>query len=242
MSGAPHDERFADYLAGRMTRDEAREFEQSLDGDDRSAIEVWEKLGELPMERPSPAVRQRFQQILQRESRPKMQWIPWAMAAALFAGGFFAGRITPSLNPPEDVTALRQEVRTLREAVIVSMLRQDSASDRLRGVQTSTTLNRPEPEVTAALMETLRRDPNVNVRLAAVDALKRLGSDASVRADLAGSLSAGDSPLVQIALIDAIVDLRDRKAAPALRQLGASSEVDKLVKERAKLALERIEQ
>jgi hypothetical protein len=241
MSGVPHEERFADYLAGRMTAEEARAFERSLDADDRSALEVWEKLGELPMERPSPSMRRRFEQHLSRQSRPKVQWIPWAMAAALFAGGFLIGKFVPA-KQPEDVTALRQEVRTLREAVIVSMLRQDSASDRLRGVQTSTTLNRPDPEVVGALLETLRRDPNVNVRLAAVDALKRFSSDQTVRTNLVGSLSANDSPLVQIALIEALVDLRDRSAAPAIRELGASEKVDKLVKERARLALERIDQ
>jgi HEAT repeat protein len=88
----------------------------------------------------------------------------------------------------------------------------------------------------------LRRDPNVNVRLAAVDALKRFSNDQTVRANLATSLSANDSPLVQIALIEALVDLRDRSAAPAIRKLGASENVDQLVRERARLALERIEQ
>lgn len=241
MSGVPHDERFADYLAGRMTAEEARAFERGLDADDRSALEVWEKLGELPMERPPANARRRFEQHLSKIARPKVQWAPWAVAAALLAVGFFAGKFV-SAKQPEDVTALRQEVRTLREAVIVSMLRQDSASDRLKGVLTSATLNRPEPEVTDALMETLRRDPNVNVRLAAIDALKRFSQDANVRSSLAGSLSATDSPLVQIALIDALVELRDRNAVTALRQIGASDGVDKLVKERANLALERIEQ
>jgi HEAT repeat protein len=241
MPGVPHDERFADFLAGRMTPEEARAFARDLDADDRTAIEVWEKLGELPAERPSPLVRRRFEQLLRQQSRPKVPWIPWAMAAAVFLGGFFAGRFIPKTQP-EDVTALRQEVQTLREAVIVSMLRQDSASDRLKGVLTTTSLNRPEPEVTDALMETLRRDPNVNVRLAAVDALKRFSNLSSVRSGLANSLSASDSPLVQIALIDALVETRDRNAVPALRQIGASDGVEKLVKERARLALERIEQ
>lgn len=241
MSGVPHDERFADYLAGRMTPEEAHAFERSLDADDRSALEVWEKLGELPLERPPARARLRFEKFLREQSRPKVQWAPWAMAAALFAGGFFAGKFVPP-SQPEDVTALRQEVRTLREAVIVSMLRQESASDRLRGVQTSTTLSRPDPEVIGALLETLRRDPNVNVRLAAIDALKRFSNDQTVRANLAASLSANDSPLVQIALIEALVDLRDRSAAPAIRKLGASENIDQLVRERARLALERIDQ
>ncbi len=241
MPGTPRDEQFADYLAGRMTREETLEFERHMDSDDRSAVDLWERLADLPADQPSPLVKQRFQQLLKSETHSHVRWIPWAMAAAIFAGGFFAGRIVP-VQPPEDVAALRQEVRTLRETVIVSMLRQESASDRLKGVLTSASLNRPDADVTAALIDTVRRDANVNVRLAAIDALRRFSGDQTVRANFAGSLSTGDSPLVQIALIDALVEMQDRSAAPALRRLGASTEVDKSVKERARFALERLEQ
>jgi HEAT repeat protein len=92
------------------------------------------------------------------------------------------------------------------------------------------------------LIDTLRHDPNVNVRLAAVDALKRFGNDDAVRGGIAGSLLENDSPLVQIAVIEALADLRDRGGIPALKELESAPQVDRIVRQRAKLALERIEQ
>jgi HEAT repeat protein len=125
------------------------------------------------------------------------------------------------------------------------MLRQTSASERLKGVLTSTTLDRPDPEVTAVLVETLRHDPNVNVRLSAVDALKRMSGDQNVRRGFAESLVASDSPLVQIALIDALMEnpavARDPQAANAFRTVAMAKQGEAVVKQRARLALERLE-
>jgi hypothetical protein len=243
MPGKPPDARFADYLAGRLTSAEARAFEAGMDGDDRSAADTWQRLGDLPEERPSPTVHRRFHEMLLAETRPRFQWKQWAAAAALFAGGVVAGRFLPVERVAGgDVVDLRQEVRSLRETVILSMLTQQSATDRLKGVITSTTLNRPDTEVVAALIQTVRADPNVNVRLAAIDALKRFGSDQRVRAGFVESLSSTESPLVQIALIDVLAELRERQAAPALKELETATRVDSIVKQRARLALERLQQ
>ncbi len=243
MRGERHDEQFADYLAGRMTPEEIQQFEQIMDEDDRSAVDIWRRLGSLPTLAPSFEVRNRFERMLSNASHSGMRWRPWAIAAAVFIGGFIAGRGIPAMGPsqpPTEVATLREEVRGLREAVIVSMLRQQSASDRLKGVLTSATLSRPDGDVVNALIETLRRDPNVNVRLAAVDALKRFSGDETVRNSMANALTASDSPLVQIALINAVVEMEDHGAANALRELQSASEVNQVVKERAKLALERL--
>jgi hypothetical protein len=230
-------------LAGRLTPEEARAFEAAMDADDRSAAETWERLGDLPEQSPSPAAYRRFDELLRHETRPRFAWRHWAAAAALFAGGVLAGRFLPiERTASDDVVTLRQEVRSLRETVILSMLTQQSATDRLKGVLTSTTLNRPDAEVLAALIQTVRTDSNVNVRLAAIDALKRFGSDQQVRAGFVQSLSPTESPLVQIALIDALADLREHQAAPVLKELETAERVDSIVKQRARLALQRIQQ
>ena len=48
------------------------------------------------------------------------------------------------------------------------------------------------------------------------------------------------SPLVQIALIDLLVDLKVTDAAPALKQLSLDPAVDASVRERAKAALGKL--
>jgi hypothetical protein len=238
----------ADYLAGAMRAGEAKAVEAHLAGceDCRSAVRVWRRLGDLSNlaeETPRRAMRSRFDEMLRRESRPRVRWQPWALAAGLLIAGFLGGRFAVPTPAPErggEVAALRNEVRNLREAVIVSMLRQDSATERLKGIQTTASLDRPDSEVVAALIDTLRRDRNVNVRLAAVDALKRFASEPAVRRGFTESLAAADSPLVQIALIEALVESRDGQAAEALRRLESDDSVDNLVRQRAQLAVERL--
>lgn len=248
-------EKFADYLVGALDDTERAAVEKHLSGcmDCQSAVTVWNRLGDLSLERPRPEMKSRFQDVLWQNAAapagrvirpmiPRPVWT-WAAAAALLVCGWLSGRYLPWLpaSRPDEVATLRSEVRNLREAVIVSMLRQDSASDRLKGVLTSATLNRPDSNVTQALIDTLHRDSNVNVRLAAVDALKRFGGDQSVRTSFIDGLSASDSPIVQIAIIDALVELRAKQAAPALKHLETSDGVESIVKQRARLALETIQ-
>ncbi len=251
-------EQFADYLAGTLDSAERTAVEKHLAGctDCQSAVTVWNRLGDLALERPRPEMKTRFQDLLWANlaTSPSRTVVPswrpawtWAAAAALLVCGWVAGRYSPwpsagqSAGQSNEVATLRTEVRSLREAVIVSMLRQDSASDRLKGVLTSTTLNRPDADVTSALIDTLHRDTNVNVRLAAVDALKRFSNDQKVRTGFVDGLSSSDSPLVQLALIDALVELRAKQATPALKQLETNADVDSIVKQRARLALETIQ-
>ena len=104
--------------------------------------------------------------------RPALQM---AAAVLLLAGGFAAGRGWPNAAHQEarnEVSELRGEVRGMREMVAMSLLQQDSAIERLRGVSWSHQLERPSDQVLATLLETLQHDPNVNVRLASIDALR----------------------------------------------------------------------
>ncbi len=255
-------EQFVGYLAGTLRPGERREVEQHLAecSDCATAIEVWNKLGDLSAERPSAGLKGRFQDMLWENAttalpprKGAVMAIPsrrpiwtWAAAAGLLVAGWLGGRYagwppqSQSQAKSEEVATLRREVRDLREAVVVSMLRQTSATDRLQGVLTSSRIERPDSDVVGALIETLRHDPSMNVRLSAVDALKRFAAQPKVRQGFVETLSASDSPLVQIALIDALVEAKDTGAAGALRQLESETGVEQIVKQRAKLALERL--
>ena len=96
-------------------------------------------------------------------------------------------------------------------------MREQSASERLKGVDWSYQIPRPEPQVVNALLETVNYDDAVDVRLAAVDALRRLSTEAAVRSRMASALDRQDSPLVQIALIDALADSRTPEVLAAIR-------------------------
>jgi hypothetical protein len=55
-----------------------------------------------------------------------------------------------------------------------------------------------------ALLASAREDPNVNVRLAAIDALASHADQPPVRSGLIDTLSVEDSPLVQLAVLEAV--------------------------------------
>ena len=115
----------------------------------------------------------------------------------------------------DDFDSLRAEVRSLHEMVALSLLEQPRATDRLRGVEFGARLDGPDRPVVAALVDAVARDPNVNVRLAAVDALAPVAAEPSVRDALIRALPQQDAPMVQLALADLLLenDSDDRAAA-----------------------------
>ena len=66
-----------------------------------------------------------------------------------------------------------EEIANTREMVALSLLQQQSATERLRGVDYTGRLRTMEPDVVSALTKAVAHDPSVNVRLAAIDALSK---------------------------------------------------------------------
>jgi len=166
-------------------------------------------------------------------------------AAAILLVGIAIGRfVIPEAAPPADsaseIAAMRSEMRELREMVSLSLMQQQSASDRLKGVTWTGQLDRPSGEVVSALLDALMHDPNVNVRLATIDALERFASREDVRRAAIEAVNRQMSPLVQIALIDFLVKTNERQSAPTLRRLAQDPQVNDAVRSRAAWGLQQL--
>jgi len=74
-----------------------------------------------------------------------------------------------------------------------------------------------------------------------VDALAKFGNNPEVRRALVDSLPVQDSPLVQIALIDLLVQFNDKDAAPELRKLAQDGQANPEVRQRASASLQKLE-
>ena len=230
----------------------------------RRVTETWTKLGVLPQKQPSSALRDRFYtmleayqsgaeaQILSSPSRsPKNSLVEFfsfrrpafrfaAAATLLFAGvagGLFLGR-TGSIGGP--VGRLQAQVDELRQTTALSLLRQPSSSERLLGVSYSEKVRTPGRPTLDALLQTLDEDPSVNVRLAAADALYLFSSEAQVRDGIIASLGRQSSPMVQVALIDLLVEIREKRAIEALKVLIEHKAIAPEVKKRAEQGLRQI--
>ena len=176
-----------------------------------------------------------------RTARPLLQA---CAAAILVVVGIQVGRqMAPAPAPvtAPDVTALRDEVRDLRQMMTLSLLQQQSVTERLKGVTWSNQLDQPGTEVVSALIDTLMHDGNVNVRLASIDALKRFAERDIVRNAAVRALDTQTSPLVQMALIDFVVETQDRKALETLRRLSHDDKANEAVRARASWGIDHLE-
>lgn len=227
---------------------------------------IWKKLGAIPEERPGRALRARFEATLEAyvqglrqaergpSTREKLDkwlvgWWPrepvfqFGFAVAFLAVGLLVGYSLTrnSSGGSGEVAQLREEVQHTRQLVALSLLQQQSASERLRGVDWSNRISQPDPQVLSALLHTVNYDQNVNVRLAALDALHPSAANQMVRRGLLESLERQKSPLVQIALIDLLVDIRDKEAANPVKGLMQEAGLNPEVKERADWALKQLQ-
>jgi len=263
MSCEKTQERFADYLTGDLGETGRREVQEHIlacaacrqDLEDLTV--VWAKLGVLPDEQPGGGLRHRFYTMLEEykdglEAERKAaraeggrDWLSFrrpAFAAAFSAfllilgagAGWFAGGGGPRR------ASLSREVQDMRQQVALSLLSQPSAADRLQGIGYSTEVADPKDETLRALFDALDADPNPNVRLAAVEALYLFRDRPGVRERLVQSLSLQTYPLVQVALIDFLVEVREARAAEALKKLVESGELTPEVKKRAEMGLRQI--
>jgi anti-sigma factor RsiW len=255
-------EHIADYLAGALSGAEAEEMDEHLaqcaacKQEVAALSETWEMLGLLEQEQPSAQLRPRFYQSLEAYRQglqsaapaPARRWFfdwgwqGWAWSAALLIAGLGAGQwLGQRERGRADLAGLQDEVHHMRQLVTLSLLEQQSASERLRGVDYSSRVDQSDTQVLGALLHAVNHDPNVNVRLAAVDALRKFAGNPAVRGTLDQALVKQESPLVQLALIDFIVDTRDKTALPSLAALERNPVADKNVKEKALWGLTQLQ-
>ena len=213
----------------------------------------WAALGVLDDAEPGPGLRRGFYQAMegyQEGLAHRRSWLAWwplrtpalqvALSLAMLVVGVAVGYSVSGRNSAQ-VTELQDRVDHLNQLMALSLLQQQSAFTRLEGVAWAYRVERSDSDVLNALMHTVNDDPSVDVRLAAVDALRQFADNTSTRRELVQSLPRQTSPLMQIALIDLLVELRESSAAPQLERLIQEPALDQNVQRRARLALHRLE-
>lgn len=261
-------ELFGSYLEGSLNPDQHRDVEAHLEECANCSEEVvlWQKLSLLPVEQPSPRSRARFEAMLQayqagrsKEPGSSAEWrkrasswnfVDWlrsplgtlAYGVALLIIGLLAGlRVgSPKGSPFQELADMRSQLASMKQLVVLSMLQQQSASARLEGVTWSTREQQLDPKVLSALLHTLRYDPSVDVRLAVLDALSRHSAQPQVRTTVVNALQDQQSPLMQVALIDQLVEWHDREAAPNLEKLRQSPNLNPTVRQHADWAISKL--
>lgn len=151
-----------------------------------------------------------------------------------FVGGRFYSRWQPDASN-QSVLAANDlpETESIKKALASSALTQTSASDRIQAVNQSYELDQVDREITHLLINTLNFDANVNVRLAACQALLRFEQEEGVRQALIQSLRVQKDPNVQLTLIDALVSIKEKRAATDMQWLARNQQVLEIVRHKA---------
>jgi HEAT repeat protein len=227
-----------DYIDGRLNTVDKQRVEQELVRD-QEAYKFYEQLREvmLAMDKteplnPSDNLKRNFDHLLgvelDKEKKSKtIFFTPFfyrvaAGIALLVIGGGIGYWISQKNSQSEEIVALQKEMALTRKLVLNQLNDDQSASQRILGVQAayeSVKANKPDDEIVNALVITMNQDENSNVRLAAIDALSRFTDEAKVRTALIRSLASQADPVVQIALIQLLVKMKEKEAVKSLQKI-----------------------
>jgi len=217
-------EHVADRLQGTLDERTSLELERHLAGCPACREEIagldrmWSLLGEVGEERAGEEMRSRFYAMLAGEearARGTKSWFGWiegiwpanplpqgAMLLATLILGLLLGMRMDG-DESSEVRRLREDVQSMSQVVSRSLLQHPSASERLRAVSLSRQVRR-DAEVTRALLDTINKDSNVNVRLAALDVLSAMLNRPEVRNGLLEAMPQQNSPMMQVAMADVL--------------------------------------
>ena len=155
-----------------------------------------------------------------------------ALLAIGFAGGLVYNRL-PKDTAGQGGVAVQTEAAEIRQVLRFDPVRHHSASERIKAVNQSHQLPQADREITQTLINTMNFDDNVNVRLAACQSLLRFQREPGVREALIQSLQIQTDPNVQIALIDILVTIKEKRAVEEMQRLIENQRVMKVVRLKA---------
>lgn len=249
------DERYIDlvtgYLQGTLSSNENERLNKLIEegrldySEIMEMVKLYREMGSIEEPEPGERVRRRFYNFLETEKEKQSEtfynrvggWVQrftyslnpgkWGYAVALLFIGLLFGRLFTPLSTQDDkIEQLTAEVHRMQELMMISLLENDSPVERLRAVNISSEIQSSDTRTIDALLNTLNNDSNVNVRIAAVNALVAHGSDPEARKGMVQSITRQKSPLVQIALADAMIALQEEESVDRFRELLARDNMD----------------
>lgn len=255
----------ANWLESRLTAEEEQHLKELIEQGEVDARE-WEELKafarNLP-EFPVPDMRgtagQGFFQALEEEKRTtnsgkdkastgglmnrQIYFSLGQLAAALFIFAFGLGMglwIKSQSASQQQLVAMQRQMQQMQQQLVVNLLEKPQATDRLKAVSMSEELVSKEAVISNALLKVLETDSNVNVRLAALDVLLAYADNPRIRARLIEAIPRQTNPLVQITLAQAMVQLNEKKAVDALKQLLESNNLNEAAEQEVNQSIQTL--
>ncbi|MBO0322946.1 HEAT repeat domain-containing protein [Muricauda sp. CAU 1633] len=255
--------RAMDFMSGTMSPVEAKDFEKFLAENPeyneqyKDLLVTWEMMENLDAPEISSQMDEAFFSMLSDEKernkkketknpfwggiftvfRPQLAYGILLLAIGLGMGYYLSSSQQPK---PIETTVSNAETEEVRQKLVLTLLEQPSANQRLQGVSEANKFENADEIVIQALLQTLNNDSNVNVRLAAIESLTNYVDNPVVRQGLVQSIPNQESPILQITLANLMVALQEKASVEPFKQLLKEKELDTTVKKRIESSIESI--
>ena len=239
--------KMVDYISGLMTNEEAAAFDQVIaanPGYSQELVELQQMMALLdqhnPTEVPDPSAQMdenfyaMLRQVSKQETELKTSWwqtrtgwfqLPqirrFSYAFSFLMVGVFIGHYLHLLNSQTHLEAERLAIKDqqIQALTVLSLLDMPSANKRLMAVNLAAMTEQPSDAIVQALLMTLKQDNNSNVRLEALEVLAQHTDLQAVRTGLVAAIKQQKSPMVQIAMANLMLDLKETDAVEPIREL-----------------------
>lgn len=241
-----------DYIDNRLNSVDRHQVEQELVRNPE-AFKMYEELKEVMhlMDRsarlePSMKLKNSFEALLQEEikAEKKTKTIffqpTFFKVAAAIALLIICGSIGFYIKQQNDLIAINNKRVEMLEDMMAMMGNDQSASQRIQGVNVSLKFEKADDAIVDALVKTMNEDPNSNVRLAALEALSRFINEKKVRQEIVNSLPKQKDPIVQIQLIQLLVKIKASGVVDDLQKIVEDDETMHAVKDEAYSAIMKL--
>ena len=206
----------------------------------KETAETWKDLRHINTPAPSQEMHDQFYRRLKSfesepaitepsiPQRPRIRLIllRYAAAIVMLITGIFIGRYWGSEQNVDTLVNTKAPGTESSELIFANT----SAIDRLEQVQRTKDIKNPDKIIFESLNQVLLNDANINVRLSAIEAMLHFSQYPEVREYLVQAISRQESPIVQIALADAMRALQEKNSLDPLKQLIESGALDLEVK------------
>ncbi len=249
-----------DYLDGNLNKSAEAEFEKHLEqcADCQKELEEMKtffNVFEEEVPTPSDRLKAKFEstleqekinqgKVVQLEAKPSSNWIgnilKIAASIALLVAAFQMGSLFQQRKVNEDIAQLQDETNQMKQTAMFSLLENQSARKRIQGVNYIEEFEQPDEAIIQALANRLLYDENDNVRMTAFEALVKFTSSETVKTTFINALEQEKNPSIQVAIIQALVQIQEKKAAEPMKKLLEKEDTQPFIKDQIRAVLPSI--
>ncbi|UII77393.1 HEAT repeat domain-containing protein [Flagellimonas sp. HMM57] len=253
---------FPEYLDNTLNDSDKQKIEQHL----ASCIQCKLELDEMKLlfkafkndsvSVPSDRLSVKFEAALNQEKAattkivsiaPKKEKSNWASnllkvaaSIALLVTSFQIGRVIQSQKNNQELVVLQDETLQFKQAAMLSLMENQSASKRIQGVNYIEEFPNPDEAIVKALTDRLLYDENDNVRLNAFEALSGFTTSETVKIAFIKALEQEKNPSIQVAIIQALVKIQEKKAIGPMQKLLEKEDTQPFIKKEIEQGLPKI--